>query len=270
MFYVYEWFIKETGEVIYVGKGSNKRYLSKQHNSVFKELIRRFNCGSRIVSEYEKEEDAFQKEFDYINELKAKGQCVCNIHKGGYGGGSSNGKTKRWTKEERQKYSEYNIMKSAQQRQRMSENNPMKNPRTVEKVNSQKRIPIIVGNKKYQSAKSLAKDYNKTENAVREWAKKGYTPFGEKCFYEKDGEKENWKELYEHRHSTNNIKIIIDNKLFNSYADACIYLNTNWRRLKKYISENKPIDGHICMYANQQPSRGNSDKSTAEGSTTNE
>lgn len=269
MFYVYEWFIKETGEVIYVGKGSNKRYLNKQHNSVFKELIKRFDCESRIIAFFDNEKEAFQKEFDRINELKAVGQCVCNIRKGGYGGGSINGETKRWTAEERQKYSEHNVMKSAAQRKRMSENNPMKNPKTAEWVNSQKRQPIILGNKKYESIKRLAKEYGKSENAVSRWAKKGYTPFGEKCFYEKDGEKENWETLYKYRHSHTDIKILIDGKPFHGYKEACDYLNTYWRKLKKHIAENKPLNGHICVYANQQPSRGNSDKSTTEGSTTN-
>lgn len=270
MFYVYEWFIKETGEVIYVGKGSKKRYLSKQHNSMFKEFIKRFDCESRIIAEYEKEEDAFQKEFDYINELKAAGQCVCNICKGGYGGGSINGKTQRWTAEERQKYSEHNVMKSANQRKRMSDNNPMKNPKIAERVNSQKRMAIIIGDKRYESAKEVAEIYNRTKNSVREWALKGYTPFGERCFYEKDGERENWENLYKKRNTTNNIKIIVDDKLFDSFKEACEFLNTYWHRLKKAIIENKPLNGHICMYANQQPSRGNSDKSTTDGSTTNE
>lgn len=269
MFYVYEWFIKETGEVIYVGKGSKKRYLSKQHNSTFKELIRRFDCKSRIVAEYEKEEDAFQKEFDYVNELKSIGQCVCNIRKGGYGGSSVNGKTQRWTEEERQKYSEYNVMKSAKQRKRMSEYNPMKNPEIAEKVNCKKRFPIVVGDKRYSSAKELANVCKRTETAIYGWVKRGYTPWGESCFYEKDGENKHWRELYNQRHATNNVKVIVDDKVFNSYADACVYLNTYWRKLKKHISENKPLNGHICMYANQQPSRGNSDKSTTEGSTTN-
>lgn len=35
MFYVYEWFIKETNEVIYVGKGKGKRYKVRKHNRLF-------------------------------------------------------------------------------------------------------------------------------------------------------------------------------------------------------------------------------------------
>lgn len=30
MFYVYEWFIVETGEIFYVGKGTGKRYQVKK------------------------------------------------------------------------------------------------------------------------------------------------------------------------------------------------------------------------------------------------
>ena len=49
MFYVYEWFIKETNEIIYVGKGCRNRYKCLQHNRIFKEFIKRFNCESRII-----------------------------------------------------------------------------------------------------------------------------------------------------------------------------------------------------------------------------
>ena len=35
MFYVYEWFIKETDEIIYVGKGCRNRYKVRKHNRFF-------------------------------------------------------------------------------------------------------------------------------------------------------------------------------------------------------------------------------------------
>lgn len=53
MYYVYEWFIVETGEVIYVGKGTGRRYKVRKHNRLFNEMIRRFECDSRIVKEFE-------------------------------------------------------------------------------------------------------------------------------------------------------------------------------------------------------------------------
>ena len=40
MFYVYEWFVKETGEVFYVGKGIKNRYKVKKHNKFFNDFIK--------------------------------------------------------------------------------------------------------------------------------------------------------------------------------------------------------------------------------------
>ena len=68
MFYVYEWYLKETGEIIYVGKGSKKRYLCKQHNNLFKEMIKRFECESRIVKYFNDEIEAFNYEYKRIEE----------------------------------------------------------------------------------------------------------------------------------------------------------------------------------------------------------
>ena len=129
MYYVYEWFIVETGEVIYVGKGTGRRYKVRKHNRLFNEMIRRFECDSRIVKEFGTEREAFEFEFVRINEMHERGQCVCNIHNGGYGG-----TVEWWTDELRAHYSEINVMKSEEQRKRMSENNPMKDKKIAEKT----------------------------------------------------------------------------------------------------------------------------------------
>ena len=139
MFYVYEWFIKDTNEVIYVGKGSNNRYKVRKHNLMFNEFLKRFDCDSRIVKYYEDEQSAFQGESDRIAEFKAIGQCVCNINTGGRGGLSET-----WTPERRRKYSENNVMKSQDQRDRMSRLNPMKNPEVAEKVARKIRKAVII------------------------------------------------------------------------------------------------------------------------------
>ena len=271
MFYVYEWFIKDTNEIIYVGKGSKRRYLSKQHNSMFREFIKRFECESRIIAYYENEKDAFAKEFDRVNELKQIGQCVCNIVAGGFGGGGSvnNATQKRWTDETRKHYSENNVMKSKAQRKRMSDNNPMKKEEVALRVGMTKRKPLIIGNTRFSCVKEAAAHFGKTDSAVAEWARRGYTPFGERAFFEDDGENPNWESLFRHRHYTNSVSIFVDGILYDTIKDACKIVGVDERKLKRYININKPINGHICVYANQQPSRRKSDKSTAEGSTTN-
>ena len=153
MFYVYEWYIKDTNEIIYVGKGSKNRYKVKKHNKMFNEFISRYECDSRIVKTFEKEEDAFHYEYTHVAELKSIGQCVCNIYNGGFGG-----ETKSWTPEKRHKYSEYNVMKSKKQRERMSNYNPMKNKETAKRVGIKHRKAVIVDGKYFDSVKSAA-DY---------------------------------------------------------------------------------------------------------------
>lgn len=50
MFYVYEWYIKETNEIFYVGKGSGQRYkVTYNRNKLFNEIIQKHNCDSRII-----------------------------------------------------------------------------------------------------------------------------------------------------------------------------------------------------------------------------
>lgn len=200
MFYVYEWFIKDTNEVIYVGKGSNNRYKVRKHNLMFNEFLKRFNCDSRIVKYYDDEESAFQGESDRIAELKAIGQCVCNINTGGRGGLSET-----WTPERRRKHSKNNIMKSQEQRDRMSKQNPMKNPEVAMRVG-----------KKHRKA------------------------------------------------------VIVDGHYFDSVTSAAEYIGTWDVYLTKCIRDKNGLcKGHKCEYANQQPSRENTDNSITEGSTTN-
>ena len=211
MFYVYEWFIKETGEIIYVGKGCNNRYKVRKHNRFFNDMIRRFDCESRIIKHFENEQDAFDYEYVRVHELKEIGQCVCNIYEGGTGGVKS-----WWTDELRKRYSEKNVMKSENQRKRMKDSNPMSNPKIAEKTNGQKRRKVTIGNTTYKSIKEAKEKLGISYSNILTWGKKGKTPNGEICFIEP-------QKQYKHRN----------------------------------------------MHGNQQPSRGNVDESTTEGSTTN-
>ena len=178
MYYVYEWYIIETGEIIYVGKGTGRRYKTRKHNKLFGEMIKRFECDSRIVKEFENEKDAFDYEFQRVLELQMKGECVCNIYKGGTGGS-----TNWWTEERRKEYSEHNIMKSNAQRKRMSENNPMKRKDIAEKSNQWKRRAVIIGDKEYPSVKEAYIQCGVSYPTITAWCRKGLNPYGEKCRY---------------------------------------------------------------------------------------
>lgn len=175
MFYVYEWYIKDTQEIIYVGKGCKNRYKVTKHNKFFNEMIKRYKCESRIIKNFENEKDAFDYEYIRINELKEKGQCICNIYQGGTGGTIS-----WWTDELRKQYSENNVMKSEKQRERMKKNNPMSNNNIAEKTNGQKRRKVIIGDTTYKSIKEAKEILGVSYSNLITWNKRGITPNGEK------------------------------------------------------------------------------------------
>ena len=86
VFYVYEWYNKDTGEVFYVGKGKNGRYKNvKQRNQYFKNYYNKYNCDVRKVLTGMNEKEAFDNEIKLIKEYRNKGQCKCNIANGGEG-----------------------------------------------------------------------------------------------------------------------------------------------------------------------------------------
>ena len=326
MYYVYEWYIIETEEIIYVGKGSKRRYKVRKHNRLFNEMLKRFQCESRIIKYFNTEKEAFDFEFDYINKMRNLGQCVCNIHNGGYGG-----TTDWWTDKLRKKYSEYNVMKSEAQRKRMSENNPMKNKDISKKVNEQKRKPVIIGEHEYSSVKEACEMYNTSSDVIATWCKKGINIHGEKCRYkdskqvEFSGKRYNkggsravifegveyecakdfskainisssaayaWlkrgyspkgtpcryvddkRELvfvdrYVARNKSKARSIIINDIIYSSVDEASKLLNIPKSTIYSYLQGKRKSSKYICKYGNQQPSHGNTDNSTVEGSTTN-
>lgn len=320
MYYVYEWYIVETGEVIYVGKGTHNRYKVRKHNKFFNDMIKRFKCNSRIVKEFSTEKEAFSYEFERVRELKKDGQCVCNIYDGGNGG-----TTEWWTDERKEWYSENNAMKSQMQRERMKKDNPMKNKDVAEKTNAQKRIPLLIGNKRFASIKEASKAMNVTTSTINAWVIRGISTNGDICRYDNQ---ENAKG-YIRKNNGQKRKVIYKGKIYDSatemgydvgiaqatasrwcrqgrdsYGNECRYLddtrktestiqqkqipviiNGIWYASKEkaareigissylitqYLDGKKHDNKYLCEYGNQQPSRGNTDNSTTEGSTTNE
>lgn len=66
-YYVYEWFIVDTNEVFYVGKGKNNRYLTiSGRNKFFMDMYNSHTCNVRKVYENLSEQDAFLKEMELI------------------------------------------------------------------------------------------------------------------------------------------------------------------------------------------------------------
>lgn len=258
MFYVYEWYNTETNEIFYVGKGTRRRYKVRKHNRMFDDYIKRFPSESRIVKEFENEEDAFKFEYEYMLRLKEKGQCVCNINIGGAGGTVS-----WWNDEKRKQYSEHNVMKSNVQRKRMKNNNPMKNPEVAKRNSITKTKPVIIKGKRYDGVKQAAKILGLWDISIYRWVKRGYDTEGNPCYYEGEQPKDFEK------HTTNSKAVWVDDIKFSSVKKAAEFLGTYSEKIIRNIKAEKTVLGHTCRYDNQQPSCGKSDNSTTEGSTTN-
>lgn len=239
MFYVYEWFIVDTEEVIYVGKGTGNRYKVKKHNRLFNEMIKRFKCDSRIVKKFEDEKDAFAYEFERINEMKKKGQCVCNIYDGGFGGTTS-----WWTDELKEAYSQNNVMKSAKQRARMSKDNPMKNPDVAEKANSKKRVAVIIGGIEYKSIADAKKAFNVTGSAISSWCVKGKSPSGETCCY-KDADKYS---TYSHRNDGQKRAVIYKGERYESSTQLGLEVGVSQTTASRWCRKGRDSYGNPCRY----------------------
>lgn len=240
MFYVYEWYIVSTNEVIYVGKGTKNRYKVRKHNRLFDEMIKRFECSSRIVKEFENENDAYHYEYLLIEEMKSKNQCVCNIQKGGFGGNKS-----WWTDEMREHYSKNNVMKSQEQRKRMSVDNPMKNPETALKVNSQKRKAVIIGDKEFKSMTDACNEYKVCFEVIQNWCKKGINRDGELCRY-KDEEQKVFSDKRYNKGCSKPLTYL--GKHYEAAIDLVNELNVNESTVLKWLKKGFDSNGNVCRY----------------------
>lgn len=262
LFYVYEWFIKETDEIIYVGKGCRNRYRVRKHNRLFNEMIARFDCDSRIIKYFDTEEEAFEFEYLRIEELKKIHQCVCNIKIGGSGG-----VTTWWDENRRSHFSKNNVMYAKAHRDRMSQNNPMKNPQTVEKVKSQLRRKVVINNTVFAGVSVAAESLKVSAQTITAWCKRGYDTEGNPCRYYNEEQKEyDPTKILKYSYSK---RVIVDDIMYLSVKDAAKAINVWPETLIRAIKQGRQCKGHSCRYDNQQPSCGNFDNSTTEGSTTN-
>lgn len=325
MYYVYEWFIVETGEVIYVGKGTRNRYKVRKHNRFFNNMIKSFKCDSRIVKMFENEKDAFEYEYERIFELKSKGQCSCNIYNGGFGGTTS-----WWDNDRKEWYSKNNVMKSIKQRKRMSDNNPMKNHETARIVGEKHSKAVIVNSIEYKSVKDVMNKYGVSSETIQTWCRKGINSYGEICRYKGQEQKiytakrynkggcreliyrdkiyespidlskelgicngtvcrwakrgfdpegnicrysDDKRNLVFEKHNSgwkNKKPIIVNGIRYSSRKEAEEKLGLKSGYLAPYLSGIRKNNKYICEYDNQQPNQTNTDKSSLEGSTTNE
>ena len=247
MFYVYEWYNVNTNEVFYVGKGIGNRYKQvSKRNQLFKEYYENNECSVRIIKNFELEKDAFAYENKRILELKAQGQCFCNLDNGGTGGVNF-----IWTDEMREYNSIYNPMNEDAQKQRMRESNPMYNPQVAEKV-AQKTRKTVCYKGEELTCREVAETTGVQITTIWAWCKRGYDTNGESCYYKGEYIAPNKK-------TTCSKGVLIDGQFFPSLRAAADFLEVkDTSPLCKALKAGKKYKGHICEYANQQPSEMNS------------
>lgn len=237
MYYVYEWYVIETGYIFYVGKGTGNRYKVKKRNRQFNDMIANTNCDSRIIEYFDNEQNAYIFEAQRIKELKEQGQCSCNINSGGAGGSGD-----YWTDELRQDYSVNNVMKRPEQRLRMSINNPMKNKNIAAKTNAQKRCRIQIGNNIYASIQDAAINYQVSKSTIGQWCAYGENNNGEKCI---NLDKDKSKNVGAHQ-----IPFMYKDKLYNTYEEFKQEYNVKHSTLKNWLRVGYDPTGNICRRVN--------------------
>ena len=86
-YYVYEWFIEDTNEVIYVGKGKGNRAGKIKNNKFFKDMYNTHKCNYRIVKDCMSESDAFNYEKFLIKHYRKNfpNYRLTNVTDGGEG-----------------------------------------------------------------------------------------------------------------------------------------------------------------------------------------
>lgn len=242
MFYVYEWYVVKTNEVIYVGKGCGNRYKVRKHNTKFDALISAVECNSRIVKTFDNEADAFEYEKLRIEELHSLGQCICNILDGGFGGSIS-----WWTDEMRERYSANNVMKTSIQRNRMKTNNPMSNASVSAKVGATKRKPLMVDTEQFDCLSDAIKVYG---SKVGYWVKVGHTADFKPCYYLANGKKHI---VAKHRNLGGAKRVVYNGKVYECQKDICRKFGFSASTLSKYIHRGYTDDGIECRFESAQP-----------------
>ena len=119
----------------------------------------------------------------------------------------------------------------------------------------------------YEAAKDVADELGVTPTTITRWAQKGFSPDGIKCRYLDDDRECVYKKADPGEKSRR--AIMVNGVVYASIKEAEASLGLHKGRLAPYLAKNRKNNAFVCEYVNQQPSQGNSDSSTLEGSTTN-
>lgn len=79
VYYVYEWFIKETNQVFYIGKGKGNRYKQDKRNPYFLSVKSHHNCDVCFVKENLTEYEALILKEELFSQREKEGQILTNV-----------------------------------------------------------------------------------------------------------------------------------------------------------------------------------------------
>ena len=251
-FYVYEWYVIETGEIFYVGKGCRNRYKAKnkRRGRVFNAYVSNLKCESRIIRWFDDEDSAYEYETMRIAELKKVGMANANNNKGGSGSYQTH-----VTEEMRRDKSEQNPMKSLIQRQRMKLYNPMKNKDIAAKVAKQTKRPVIINGVRYDGVLEAKRITKRSNSSIIKWCKRGYDDCGNPCRYENEPQKEVPPIKKLHPKAATTKIVVIDGIEYETVLDGAKAIGGNSSNLIKAIKAHRKYRGHIVGYGNQNPSQ---------------
>lgn len=255
-YYVYKWYYKDSNKVFYVGKGSGNRYKNiSKRNHVFKDIYTNnpLNCAVDIIAYFNTEEEAFKYEEELIAYYWSIKEAEANIDKGGAGGYHS-----QWTERLKEYMSKYNPMYETKNRMIPHLNPPMNNPIFIEKYQWSRGHNIVIDNVCYPSVYEAARQLHKAPGTIFLWGKRGTSESGLPCYYTDAQIDLQQKSLYTNNSKHNAKPIIIDGVQYSSIIEGAKAINGRAECLSRCLSAGKMYKGHICSYANQQPSQENS------------
>ncbi len=87
-YYIYVWYIKDTKEVFYVGRGHGDRFKTlKKRSKYFYKYYDNYECESAIIMGNLTYDESIEAEIEIIEYFKVIGMAKANIHNGGKFGG---------------------------------------------------------------------------------------------------------------------------------------------------------------------------------------